>query len=77
MNDWLRQNAWPLIISVIGFAMMWGLYGYRLDQAEKAIQSNTAQIEVLRGESTTNQVLLAQIQKDIEYIKIQVNKIAN
>lgn len=69
MNEWIQRNAWSLAIAFIGIAVSFSLYGYRIDVVEKKVAD-------LQTESTKNQILLEGIRKDIEYIRIEVTKLA-
>jgi hypothetical protein len=67
MNDWLAKHAWPIAITIVGLAASFSLYGYRVDVLEKKVSA-------LESDAIANQVLLAEIKKDIEFIKIQVTR---
>lgn len=69
MNDWIARHAWPIGITLVGVIASFSLYGYRLDVVEK-------KVDTLQVDSVANQVLLAEIKKDIEYIRFQVTKLA-
>lgn len=76
MTEWLRQNGWALIIAVFTIASTFSLYGYRIDQIEARQNRQEASIEVLQARANDVNVALAKIQIDIEYIKVQVTKLA-
>ncbi len=65
MNDWFKQNSWSLIIGLLTLASSYAAYGWRIAQLE-------AHVVALNSQSVQTQVLLAEIQKDIEYIKLEI-----
>lgn len=81
MNDWLKNNAWALVIGIMTLVSTYTLYGYRLDRLEAETKQNTADIATVTSSTQKNnlqtQVALAKIQTDIEYIKAQLAKIVN
>lgn len=76
MQDWLKQNWWGLAIAATTLISTYTLYGYRLDNLEKRSDMQLNRIQTLESTNLTNVIALAQIQKDIEYIRKQVDKLA-
>lgn len=79
MTDWLKNNAWALVIALMTLVSTYTLYGYRLDRLEAQTHDNTVAISTITTNVDKNnlqtQVALAKIQTDIEYIKTQLNKL--
>lgn len=77
--DWLKTNAWALVIALVTLVTTFSLYGYRINALEAAVTanqtSNLRSISKLNDQSVQVQVSLAKIQTDIEYIKVQIDKI--
>lgn len=68
MNDWLLKN-WQFAAAIATVVAAFSLLQYR-------VNVHDGQITTLQAQSQNNQIVLAQIQKDIEYIKLQVSKLA-
>lgn len=75
MSDWLSKNAWALIIAGITMVSSYAIYGYRIDDLDKRVTANATAISTLSDNNLQVQVSLAKIQTDIEYIKVQLDKI--
>ena len=75
MNDWLKQNTWALLIACVTMVSTWTLYGARIAALEDEVSQNTAAISKINDTSVQTQVDIAKIQTDIEYIKLQINKL--
>lgn len=75
MNEWIKNNAWSLIIAAATIVSTYTLYGYRLDSLEKDVNENKASITILNTQQIQVQVQLAQIATDISYIKASVDRI--
>ncbi len=75
MNDWLKQNAWSLVIAGVTMVSTFTLYGYRLDNLEKQIAEDKAAIQLLTTGQVNVQVQLAQISTDISYIKSSLDRL--
>lgn len=67
MESWLTKN-WQFAAAIAACLTAFSLLQYRVNVQE-------GQIEVLQEQAQSNQIVLAQIQKDIEFIKLQVSKI--
>lgn len=77
MQEWFKQNAWALIIAVTTIVSTFTLYGYRISALETRLDSTDGSVKSLQDTSVATQISLARIQTDIEYIRKQVDKIAN
>ena len=75
VTEWLQKNAWSLAIGAITLISTFTIYGYRLDSIEKQTELNRADIISIQQTNNQNAVALAQIQKDIEFIKFQLSKL--
>lgn len=75
MIDWLKQNGWAIALVVASLIYNYASNGYRLDALEKRADNTDQQIATLTTGSVQTQIALAKIQVDIDYIKLQVNKI--
>lgn len=75
MNDWLKSNAWSLIIAGITVISTFTLYGYRIDDIEKQVDEQKAAITILNTQQVQLQVQLAQISTDISYIKASLDRV--
>jgi hypothetical protein len=67
MESWLTKN-WQFVAAVAACITAFSLLQYRVNVHE-------GQIEVLQQQAQSSLIVLAQIQKDIEFIKLQVSKI--
>lgn len=76
MNEWLKNNASTLVITVAGIVATFAVYGYRIDTIEQAQQQQQIRIQALEVQNTQTAVAVVAIQKDIEYIRIKLDKIA-
>lgn len=77
MIEWLTKNSWAIMVLVGTMVVSYTLYGARVDALEKRVEGQEEVIEGFRNLENANQVTLAKMQKDIEYIKIKVNEISN
>lgn len=75
MSEWIKNNLWSIIITVVGVAVTFSLYGYRIDNLEKDVAEARAQIQVLNTQQTQVQVQLAQIGTDVLYIKASLDRL--
>lgn len=75
MKDWLKQNGWAIALVVASLIYNYASNGYRLDTLEKRADATDQQIASLNTGSIQTQIALAKIQVDIDYIKLQLNKI--
>jgi hypothetical protein len=63
-------NFWvPIVTSLVGLAVSWGSLNVRMDHLEKMTLGLQTTYAEQRATNTTIQVQLAEIQKDILYIK--------
>lgn len=74
-SKWLQDNWWAILIALLTVASTYVIYGYRIT----TLENNYAQIEsrVHQVETTNVQtaVDIAKIQKDIEYMRYQLDRI--
>lgn len=77
MSNWLKQNAWGLIIAACTAISIFSVLGQRVSALETQVASQQKSIGKLTDTNTQIQISLATIQTDIQYIKLQVNKITN
>ena len=79
MTDWLKVNAWSLVIASLGIVFTYAAtttrFEYRISDAEEQIADNEAKIEQLTASTLATQIQLAKISSDLEYIKTQINRI--
>lgn len=75
MNDWLKNNAWSLIIACVTMVSTFTLYGYRIDALEKQSDENRTAIVSLSAQQNQINVQLAQISTDIQYIKVNIDRL--
>jgi hypothetical protein len=81
MYDFLKANAVALVIAMAGFgstyAINTALYGYRISALEEQVQKDDNAIDSMRDNNVSTQLAILGIQKDIEYIKLQLGKLVN
>lgn len=77
MNDWLKSNAVSIAIALITLVSTYAVYGYRLSAVESRQDRQGTAIAALQQQNTDTLIKLAQIQKDIDYIKVQIDKIVH
>lgn len=75
MSIWLRDNAISLVIAFATLISTYAIYGYRLSAVEQRQDRQASAIVALQSQQTDTLVALAHIQTDIDYIKLQLNKI--
>lgn len=75
MNNWLRQNAWALIIAGVTMVSVFTTLGQRVTTLEAQAATQQKSITKLSDTNLQVQVSLAKISTDIEYIKVQVDRL--
>lgn len=75
MTEWLKNNLWSLVIAIVTMTSMYTLYGAQISDLQRRTQNNADAIKTVQAQENTNNVILAEIQKDIEYIKVELNRI--
>lgn len=75
LTEWLQKNSWTLIIAGVTIASSYALYGYRITQLENRESAMETKFQQTQNAQQQDAITLAVIQKDIEYIKLQVNRI--
>lgn len=77
----LKDNIIPLVIGfcslVITYTTTTTMYGYRIGALETHSAQVDQQIATLNTGSVTTQIALAQIQVQLKYITVQLNKLVN
>lgn len=74
--DWFKKNAWVLIVTAAGIVSSYAVYGYKISQLEQQVNFNQQQIHVLQSSNTDQLITLAEIKKDLEYMKVEISKIS-
>lgn len=77
MSEWLKNNAWALIIAVATVVSTYSLYGYRISEFEKRMVAEEVRVDNLESANNQAAITLAQIQKDIEYIRMRIDRLAD
>lgn len=75
MIDFLLQNGFSILMGGITFLSTFVLLRYRVLKLEEIVKDQALSIKNLDTGHTAFLVAITAIQKDIEYIKLQVNKI--
>lgn len=75
MQDWIKENFWPLLIAILTIGSTYTLYGYRISTLEKRADDADTKIAALQDSNNTIFIDIEGIQKDVEYIRLQVDKI--
>lgn len=73
--DWLKNNSWAIIIAVVALAGSYSVSNYKITALETRLRQDEKKIDSISGIELTNQITLAEIKKDIEYIKLQISLI--
>lgn len=73
--EFFERNAWALALIAASIIAQWTIIGYRLTADEKRLDAQSSRISAVENNNQSIAITLAGIQKDIEYIKIQVDKI--
>lgn len=81
-TDWIRNNAWSLIIAVVTMISTFTLYGFKIDALQKQSDDDHTAIVTLSQQQNTINVQLAQISTtltgqaaDIQYIKANIDRL--
>lgn len=77
MNEWLLENSWSLLIAAATVVSTWAVIRHRIDALEQNYEKLEEDVAGLKSTNTQNQIILAEIKKDIEYIRLQVSKLVN
>jgi len=79
MQEFLQKNAVTLLISVITlvatFSATSARYESRISSLEEDVKESKEAITQLNAATIATQVQLAKISSDLEYIKVQINRI--
>ena len=71
----LQKNAWPILIAIIGLIVSYTMIDARVSQLERDVAQDKAAIELIKSSNNQTAIDIAQIQKDIEYIRLQLNRV--
>lgn len=77
MNEWLSKNGWAVGIAIAALVSNYAIYGYRINELDGRVITNTAAISALNTQQVQTQVSLASIQVDLTYIKASVDRALN
>lgn len=75
MTNWIKDNGFSVLIAIITMVSTYAVYGYRLTALEARVDRQGTAIMGIQNTTVDTQISLARIQTDIEYIKVQVNKL--
>lgn len=79
MQEFIQKNAVTLIISILTlvstFTATSARYEYRIGALEDEMKEAKDAIAQLNSATVATQVQLAKISSDLEYIKVQINRI--
>lgn len=75
MPDWLKNNLWSIAIATITLVSMYTLYGVQIQDLQRRTQNNADAIKAVANVENQNLVTLEGIEKDIEYIKLELSQI--
>lgn len=75
MTEIVKKNVWAIAIGIITLVSSYAVYGHRIENLEKRADSTNLAIESLNRAALQDQITLAEIKKDIEYIRLQVSRI--
>ena len=76
ISEFLERNAWALALIAASLIAQWTIFSYRLTTDEKRLDAQAAKIQLIQDGQNQTAVTLAGIQKDIEYIRLKVDKLA-
>lgn len=75
LADFFAKNALSIIIALVGVISSYAIYGYKLTAVEDQVKESKQDIAALNAQQVDVQVQLAQIATDIQYIKINIDRI--
>jgi hypothetical protein len=73
--DWIKANLTTILITLVGVVGTFQLYGYRIDSMEKDQVELEARVGALETQQNDVRVQLAQIATDIQYIKLNLERL--
>lgn len=76
ISEFFEKNAWALALVGASLIAQWTIFSYRLGTDEKRLDAQSAKIQVIQDGQNQTAVTLAGIQKDIEYIRLKVDKLS-
>lgn len=75
MSDWLAKNFWSILIALLSITSTYAIYGYKITVLENTIASQDNRIHIIETTNIQTAVDIAKIQKDIEYMRYQLDRI--
>lgn len=75
LMEFLTRNAWALGLVASSLVAQWAILGYRIEANEQRVGVLENRIGVVEEATNRNDVALASIQKDIEYIRLKLDRI--
>lgn len=78
-TEWLKGNAWALIIVGASIISSYALYGYQITELRSGLAAASAKVELLEKQQQDNnleiQIALTKITTDLEYIKARLGSV--
>ncbi len=74
-NEWLRENAWSLLIALVTLTSTYAIYGYRILENEKDVAELKGKVEVvneLSSQAAKIEERTENIQKDVAEMKADI-----
>lgn len=69
LNNWMKGNAWSILIAMVGVCSTFLLYGFRIEALEEKHKDIQEQVAHLDDQQEDTNELLVGIARDIQYIK--------
>lgn len=76
LMDWLKQNGVTIVITLAGVIATFTVYGYRISTLEDRADKQLNRIQALEQSNNQTALALVAIQKDIEYIKLKIDRLS-
>lgn len=75
MSEFIKKNLWAVLIAVASIVGTYYTYGYRIAALETKVSAS--EVDIKTGNVVAQQLLIstAKIEKDIEYIKMKIDRI--
>lgn len=75
LGDFLARNAWAIILVTVSVVAQWAVFGVRLENIEERTKSSEEAIVNLQASTNAYAVSIAEIQRDIQYIRLKLDRI--
>lgn len=75
VNEFLNKNLWAILVLSVSLIISYTIYGTRISALEERVYAQEEIIAGFRAIEQANQITLAKMQKDIEFIKIKVDNL--